>query len=104
MVNLRVARPLYAFIALLKVLAALLVEFGLNSVLAVLQEEIVQILLGLHAHVRLADVAHEYLERGAVEKRVMNVKEYIAALLCFEYAAAVQTAADHLERLNEVVL
>ena len=33
----------------------------------------------------------------------MNVKEDIAVLLCFKHTAAIQTAADDLEGLHQIV-
>ena len=102
-VGLREARPLDPVVTVLKVLPALLIEGRVLGLFTPLQHQIIEVRIRFHAHIGLADVAHEDLQRGAVEHRVMHVEEYIAGFFRFKHSAAVESSSDDLERVDHRV-
>ena len=100
-VGLREAGPLDPVIALFKVAAALLIEGGVHRVFTALEHEIIEVGIGLEAHIGLADVRHEHLEGSAVKNRVVHVEEDIARLLGLKHPAAAESAAHDLEGIDQ---
>ena len=104
MIDKRILRPFDPVIPVFKISPALLVKIRVDDVFAVLQHQIVIIPVQRLTRKCLLNTVHKNFKGCSVKKRMMDIEEEIAGLLCLKDPAAEHAAAYDLKGVDKSVL